>query len=602
MTKLQDLHDAGLVDQATYRTKPCLTWIMTGSCPFGKRCTGIHDTRVSSTWSSWLPHTETQGNTIATDINVDGLFQKRLHSILYDNPLGDQLDLQEALHCPKTAFENMYALVCGEANSTAQGGGTNMKSWSDGNYRKSNKGSGPAAAAVRKGGARGRATKTVHPIYKLQIALKLRGEANWQYKYRPQHVVHDELCMVLQKRAFRITSNDTPATNIKSNSKGKTKTTLPSSPSSHRFNRSIATSISSVQEIPLSIYNPRQDGQILVHEIAFGPDADPSVRGVALWFNIDDDDVTLCTPQQAKRFRWKKPMAATKPATAQLDALTTNKISKISVFDSQIENFPMIRPHDEAAFYLVTDMLKHRLAVLKRERITSLKDRFEHLRKLEQQKLLMRDERFMHQLRDWVAWAWPINAGREHVDVHTPVPPVEGPYCIVRQEVDDNAENDPASDQENLASNIQAGSGVHRLWDSFVEQCPMLCLEPYQSGMSTSNATTSPTTSSAQKPFCRLTIFQDLADGKEINTDCRALPHILKHRATDMSCGKNGISKCKAIVHPSSRHHERCWKALLLLPEKDSNGNTITNNNEWSIVRQHFSNSRSHKVLTILQQ
>jgi hypothetical protein len=31
MTKLVDLHEAGLVDMETYRTKPCLTWICTGS-------------------------------------------------------------------------------------------------------------------------------------------------------------------------------------------------------------------------------------------------------------------------------------------------------------------------------------------------------------------------------------------------------------------------------------------------------------------------------------------------------------------------------------------------------------------------------------------
>ena len=66
MTKLQDLHEAGLVDRVTYRIKPCLTWIMTGSCPFGKRCTGIHDARVASShFSSWLPHTETQVSTMS---------------------------------------------------------------------------------------------------------------------------------------------------------------------------------------------------------------------------------------------------------------------------------------------------------------------------------------------------------------------------------------------------------------------------------------------------------------------------------------------------------------------------------------------------------
>ena len=31
MTKLVDLHRAGLIDMDTYRTNPCLTWVTTGS-------------------------------------------------------------------------------------------------------------------------------------------------------------------------------------------------------------------------------------------------------------------------------------------------------------------------------------------------------------------------------------------------------------------------------------------------------------------------------------------------------------------------------------------------------------------------------------------
>lgn len=38
LTKLVDLHEAGLVDQETYRTKPCLTWVMTGSWYVTPRC------------------------------------------------------------------------------------------------------------------------------------------------------------------------------------------------------------------------------------------------------------------------------------------------------------------------------------------------------------------------------------------------------------------------------------------------------------------------------------------------------------------------------------------------------------------------------------
>lgn len=536
----------------------------------------------------------TQGNTIATDINVEGLFQKRLYEILYDNPLGDAFDLQEAMQCPQAAFDNLYALVCGESHAaTHQVGGGHSKQNGRGHHHKATKGTNSTTTASKKGGARGgRTVKMVHPIYKLQIALKLRGEADWHYKYRPQHVVHDELCMVLQKRAFRVTGNATTNTNTKNQS--KTKASL-APLLSQRLTRSTATAISSVQEIDLRAYNAENNNHILVHEIAFGPDADPSVRGVALWFNIDEDAVTLCTPQQAKRFRWKKsmPMAATKPVPTKFDVQNS---PTISVFDSpQLECFPMIRPHNEAAFRLVTDMLKHRLAVLKRERMTTLNDRLEHLRKLEEQKVLMRDERFVNQVRDWVAWAWPVNAGRERVGVHTPVPPVEGPYCIADPDESNihDKEEDPAVDQENQVPNLVKGAHARRIWKSFVE----MSFEQEQGENSAKRM------ASAFVPRRRLAIFQDLANGKEIDTENRALPHIIEHRATTTtpSSGKNSKSKTKVVDKPSSRHPERCWKALLLLPENYPHGNN-TNTNEWTIVRQHFSNSRSHKVLTILQQ
>ena len=476
MTKLVDLHEAGLVDMETYRTKPCLTWITTGSwyvvswsvvcmsaqlvftsnfcagpshSPFGKRCTGIHDHRVGSSASqSWLPHTETQGNTIATDINVDGLHQKRLHTILYDNPFGDQFTLTADENGKGGTWDDLYGLVCGDATDPA---------W------RSKKDGWIAGGSSKRG-------RQVHPIYKLQIALKQRGtDSDWQYKYRPQHIVHEELCMVLQKRAFRVTSNDHTGA------------------SSARHISSTATSTSSVVEISLNAYNPRLANHILVHEIAFGPDSDPSVRGVALWFNIAESDVTVCTPQQAKRFRWKKTGNATatkrsSSASSDMEKATDGNNSKIkpSVFDSgTLESFPMIRPHDDAAFRLATDMMKHRLAFLKRERMSSMKDRFEALQKLQRQEQWLQ-ERFENQRRMWIQWAWPVNIGREMVCNNTPVPPVEGPYLVhgprekkegqlgALQGYESMRENkDPTAD----IGQVQTGANVRRIWDSFVNTC-----------------------------------------------------------------------------------------------------------------------------------
>lgn len=420
--------------------------------PFGKRCTGIHDYRVSSSASqSWLPHTETQGNTIATDINVDGLHQKRLHTILYDNPFGDQFTItsKDGVGGSGGTWADLYGVVCGDATDLA-GRSKTKDGWIAGGSNKR--------------------SRHVHPIYKLQIALKLRGtESDWQYKYRPQHIVHDELCMVLQKRAFRVTSNDHTSTN---------------SALRHTAS-STATSTSSVVEISLHAYNPRLTSHVLVHEIAFGPDSDPSVRGVSLWFNIAESDVTVCTPQQAKRFRWKKTNAttATKRSTSgDIDDATngSNGQNKPSVFDSgTIDSFPMIRPHDDAAFRLATDMMKHRLAFLKRERMSSMKDRFEALQKLQRQEEWLQ-ERFENQRRMWIQWAWPANIGRAQVDYNTPVPPVEGPYVLKdpsesgKGRLHTSSRCESISEKEDPAADLdegKMGDNVRHIWDSFVNTC-----------------------------------------------------------------------------------------------------------------------------------
>jgi hypothetical protein len=416
--------------------------------PFGKRCAGLHDYRVGSSSSqSWLPHTETQGNTIATDINVDGLHQKRLHTILYDNPFGDHFTLTSSSPSGhnsttgKGTLEDLKRLVCG-GNTGSEGGLPTGKNHSDGWIAGSNK----------------RGVRQIHPIYKLQIALKLRGtDPDWQYKYRPQHVVHDELCMILQKRAFRVTSNDHGDGNSKNDS------------SKASLTASSATAISSVAEIPLSTYNSRSSNHILVHEIAFGPDSDPSVRGVALWFNISAADITECTPQQAKRFRWKKN--GPNPTSSISDKKSGMTSTKASLFDSGgIESFTMIRPPDAMAFRLVTDIMKLRLSIFKRERMSNMKERFETQQKLKKQEERLK-ERFDNQRRSWLHWAWPVNCDRNCVDDTTPVPPVEGPYLLKMKDNSHKKRSESADEKKDPAldvDSIELGKNVHVLWNSFV--------------------------------------------------------------------------------------------------------------------------------------
>jgi Zinc finger C-x8-C-x5-C-x3-H type (and similar) len=190
-TKLIDLERAGLIDSAeTYRIKPCFQYVSTGSCPFGKRCAFLHDQRSSGMEDSWLPVTETQGNTIPTDINVESSHQKRLYSILHDNPFGNNFSLQH------DEPEHLYQLVA------------NMNE--DGRRRQ------------------------LLDMHKVSIALQMQGKCDWSYKFRPQHIIHGELCMQLQKRAFRLTNTG------------------------------------QAYDIPVDSFDPRSPANVLVREIAFG--------------------------------------------------------------------------------------------------------------------------------------------------------------------------------------------------------------------------------------------------------------------------------------------------------------------------------------------
>ena len=131
----------------------------------------------------------------------------------------------------------------------------------------------------------------------------------------------------------------------------------------------------------------------------------------------------------------------------------------------------LIRPHDAMAFRLVTDIMKLRLAVLKRERMSNMKERFETQQKLKKQEERLK-ERFDNQRRSWLHWAWPVNCDRDCVDDTTPVPPVEGPYLLKIKVGSDKKSTDSADGKKDPAidaDSIELGKNIHSVWNSFVE-------------------------------------------------------------------------------------------------------------------------------------
>jgi hypothetical protein len=290
---------------------------------------------------------------------------------------------------------------------------------------------------------------TLHPIYKLQIALKLSEGADRVYKYRPHHIIYDELCMVLEDRTFRLT-----------------------------------TDMKAV-EIPVEQYNPYGQDNVRVRAIAFGPDSDTSVRGVSLWFNIDETQLSMCTPQQAKRFRFKR-------------ANKNDEKDKIlsSAFET-LDCFELTRPHDLDAYQLVKEIMLHRLAVLKADQISNMRTRFEQRSMLDDKRKAIHD-RFEAVKASWMLWAWPVNDGREKVDKRTPVPPVESEY------------NFKTVDKEN---SIRLASATKNIWSSFVEQS----LGEYYQDVHTSSE------SSINRTNIRLSVLYHLGLGFPVSSD-RTLP------------------------------------------------------------------------------
>jgi len=493
--------------------------------PFGKRCACLHDPRIGggpNAFISWLPHTETQGNSMTTDVNVDGLHQKRLGTILYDNPFGEHHSLE------MDGFSHLYELVCNTSVTMVKRRRSSHHSNSTNN-----------------GG--------ISEAHKVAMALKMRERHTWTYKYRPQHVIYGEPCMVLEKRAFQLDKSG------------------------------------QVQSIPIGHFNPKNKQHAMVREIAFGPDNDNSVRGVALWFNIPDLEVTACTPYQARRFRWKKKPKSDSPVesrhpprTSVSRTTTTTPRSNVSILDTR-DCFVMVRPSDPDAFELATRMLHHRHATLLTERfVTTLSERAIALEELAKEEETLK-EMYRTQKLSWIRWAWPMHEGRRGViDRNTPIPPVDGIYQprLSPEGLEGNGTN-PTKTEEPDDDDPQSVLGVSnlRIWDSFLYTCfhedPQHHVPPKGRNIH----------------HRRLEPFLKLEQGKDINSD-RRLPHITKsyHHTTNAMTG--GGKK----LAPLSRQSEICWRALL---ERDERHPA---KNEWDMVLDHFQNSRSKNILEIIQK
>ena len=371
-----------------------------------------------------------------TDINVDGLHQKRQFAILNDHPFGSSIDLGTG------GFEDVYDLVCGRSGATPST--ETSSSSSSSSYRR------PRNHTKRNKDH----TLLLPEHFKLAIALAMRGPSTFQYKFRPQHIIFDELCMILQTRAFRIYGSADEVVEIDpSNSDDSANYYSPlSSDTSNR---------------------PYRD--ILVREIAFGPDSDPSAsREVSLWFDLPESEITQCTPQQAKRYRWRKrPRTKTDSAQSnhhESSPAGTQRSSRFSSTGNAKQaargfegraSFVMVRPIDPDAYELATGILRHRLAFLQARRNRNTKDRTIRLEAVLGEKYTILAAHYDALTMHWKKWAWPVTASRGVVTDDTPVPKVDGLY-------EPTSAGNPVANEEDTDTVDHTDRMSVTIWNSFV--------------------------------------------------------------------------------------------------------------------------------------
>ena len=320
---------------------------------------------------------------------------------------------------------------------------------------------------------------------------------------------------------------------------------------------------------------------------------------VALWFNIPEDQVTECTLNQQKRFRWRKkqnPNKCNRFGDSKNNCYS--RVSNTSPFDYR-DSFAMIRPMDREAFSLVNSILLHRYETVQASMIKSISERSAALQAVAE-KYTVLEEQFDHLKRFWVAWTYPSFPGRPPIDENTPVPQVDVNYVL--------------SDSTREAANHSDGpqncrNETNRIWESFLATLKATRDDPNRFSVKPTPMTSwflddCNHTNYKVGRHKRLPIFEQLSRGEIVDPWNRSLPYI-KEDPRD----SNKKSTCSTKIDDNENHSderqpkrsylrqsERCWKSLLLL-------NNDLHESEWDVVMDHFTNySRSKKVLNILQQ
>lgn len=470
-TRIMDLEQAGLIDIQIFRTRPCCTWVMCGTCPHDSRCLGLHSPKISYEGDIQLiPHAETSVNKVESGANVDKLYHSRLASTYSCSPLYGYVPPKKwkiDSNSITSEWNHFCATICNISSSRPQ--------------KPTN-----ASNAI------------LSEAQVLEIVLSLRKERLGQaYLYDPTHIFCGELCMILQTKRYQL---------------------IPSSTGPGQ----------KVIEILPQPESPSIDQMFDVeaHEIAFGPVGDPSVRSLSIWFNIPRSVLVPCTVQQAKhqkrsRHRLRK---------TNTENILNSRILSINNFQTEesrkidrVTKMPPFyhhQPHDDSTFDFITDILNHRLDLLKSEKENE-NNIHRQFRRRQQSEALK--NKFVSFCRHWTTWSWPVRLLEEAITDETIAPQVEAEYYFT---VDDEygfqteaffGQDD--TELMDLRSSDESKLLPLFIWKSFLFNLQLICRKKNHDRRVKSPRDV------PHRYLNRLKVFQILSRGNTMSRS-RRLPHL----------------------------------------------------------------------------
>jgi len=413
-TTLRLMESSGQIANArTYLARPCMTWVSTGACPYGRRCAAIHDPSISASeeYPSWLPAATSKTN---AQIIVDRFSHFRESAVHQESPLIAQNIWENCRPSQHVCYQKLD-------DASGSSGSKSIlhmeQEWSDTYALVCNSG-----VPVFTGGRRPpneSPTKLSH-LQKLCIVRLMHSSDGFQqeassqlhrdFVFSPTHSIHSELCMILQERYFLLL--DVNFTSIADVSrKGIVKEM-----SAAEYNARTTPWSSTRYEFDSSKC-------ITAHEVAFAPKGDHTAN-VSIWFDARPIKLEQSQIKRSRRCKQKKK--------AQIrNEHTRPNVNGALIARTSSADFPNGHPTIDPFVHMLpaedSDDIHHLIMGIIEHRIFSIISCNCSSEDAEQKKLHQRmkqlKEAFLSITKFHERWTWPKRAGMEDVSLGARAPP-----------------------------------------------------------------------------------------------------------------------------------------------------------------------------------